>query len=118
MQFIREGNVVYPMHRPASALVDFAKLSLGYVNTRHRFLPPAIARRIMPAPNHSPPYDTTHIIDTHLAVIEDFVRTAWAARGQRVDDYFFDAVHYLQPGHALAGRTVAAYLLRNGLAAP
>lgn len=40
------------------------------------------------------------------------------ARGRQVDDYYFHTVHYLEPGHALAGRTVATYLLRNGLAAP
>ncbi len=172
VQFIREGNVAYPMHRPVSALGDFLKLALSHLDVRHRFLPAGLRRLIAPPPNYSPPYDTTHVIDTHVAALEDFLRTAWepsgrsrddivvffsptevdlvenrrnpnadlvkrfaamhiraydlqkeyyeatVARGRQVNEYYFDDVHYLEPGHALAGRTVAAYLLRDGFAAP
>jgi hypothetical protein len=165
VQYIREGNVAYPMHRPASALADFLKLSLNHVNSRHRVLPEGIARRIMPTPTYSPPYDTTHVIDTHFAAFETFLRTSWepsgrsrddivvflsptradllqnrphpnadlvqrfgalhvraydlqrdyydatVARGHKVEDYFFDAVHYLEPGHALAAKIVAVILV-------
>jgi len=172
VQFIPEGNVAYPLHRPASALVDFLKLALNHLEGRHPFLPSGLRRLIASPPHYSPPYDTTHVIDTHLAAFQDFLRTAWepsgrsrddivvffspikadlvenrrnpnadlvqrfaamhiraydlqkeyyeatVARGRQVDDYYFDTVHYLEPGHALAGRTVAAYLLRDGFTAP
>jgi lysophospholipase L1-like esterase len=172
VQYIREGNVAYPMHRPASALVDFLKLSLNHLNSRHRFLPNGIAGRIMPTPTYSPPYDTTHIIDTHFAAFDNFLSTSWEASGRarddivvflsptradllenrldpnadlvrrfaalhiraydlqkdyyqatiagghKTEDYYFDAVHYLEPGHALAAQRVAAYLLGTSAHAP
>ncbi len=172
VEFIREGNFAYPLHRPASALVDFLKLALARLEDRHRFLPDGITRYLTPPPNYVPSYDATHIIDTHLAAVDDFLRTAWepsgrsrddivvffsptkadlvdnrgqtnsdliqrlaamhvraydlrmeyyagtVSRGHDVDGYYLDNVHYLEAGHALAGHTIAAYLLRDGFAAP
>lgn len=166
------GSIIYPTHRPVSALVDFLQLSLMHIDSRHPFLPAGLRRRMVPPPNTSPPYDTAHIVDIHLAAFEDFLRTAWeraghsrhdivvflsptrddvanrhpdpnvdlvqrfaalgvrafdlardyeaaiTAPGQRVQDYYFDDVHYLEPGHALAGRLVAQTLLQAGIPPP
>ena len=166
--FIREGNFVYPLHRPTSALLDFLRLAVNHLNSRYGFLqylPAGVKRSIEPDPVHVPPYDGARILDIHFAAIQNFLRSVWepagrspdditaffsptraelidgsgnanrdliqrfAALGIRaydlrsayrdsitksgrpVEDLYFDDVHYLPAGHALAGRTLAAYLL-------
>lgn len=166
--FIREGNFVYPLHRPTSALLDFIRLAVNHLNNRYGFLqylPSGLQGSIKPSPVQVPPYDEARIVDTHFAAIQKFLGSVWepaghsrdditvffsptrdellkgnedangdliqrfaalgiraydlrkayhkaiTAGGKPVEDYYFDQVHYLPAGHALAGRILADYLL-------
>lgn len=167
VQFLSEGNFVYPLRRPRSALADFVLLSVNHLNKRYpviEMMPRWLARYWDAPANVVPPYDTARIVDTHLAALGAFVRTTWhevggtpaqivvliaptradvmagrlepnadivarlrslgvqahdlgrdfheaiVARGEDAADYYWDSVHYVEKGHALAGTVAAKYV--------
>jgi len=169
VQFLSDGNFVYPLRRPRSALGDFLLLSVNHLNKRYPIvdrMPRWLAQYWNAPANVVPPYDSSRVVENHLAVLDTFIRTTWraaggtpaqilvliaparadliggqlepnadlvrrlrslglqahdlgrdfyeatVAQGKDVGDYYWDSVHYLERGHALAGEVVAKYMLQ------
>lgn len=168
VQYLADGNFVYPTRRPRSALADFLLLSVNHLNKRYRvidLMPRRLASYWSAPANSVPPYDHARIVDTHLAALDRFIRTTWktaggtpaqivvllaperadliagrlepnadlvarlrplgvhafdlgrdfyqatVAQGKNVNDYYWDSVHYVERGHALAAEVATKYVL-------
>jgi hypothetical protein len=115
VQFIAEGNFVYPTSRPTSALLDVIRLSVNHLDVRYRFMKglPTTFRAPFRAPgNLVPPFDATNLWDTHLAAVENLLQNEWLPSGrQRKDILVFFAPmradvreNHLQPNADLVNR--------------
>ncbi|MGH9957198.1 MAG: SGNH/GDSL hydrolase family protein [Pyrinomonadaceae bacterium] len=85
VQFLAEGNYIYPLEKPSSALIEFLVLSISYIDRRYpifRFLPSKVAELWNMPENYVPEYDEAKIVDIHFAALEEFLKTIWEPSGR------------------------------------
>jgi lysophospholipase L1-like esterase len=173
VQYLADGNYIYPTRKPRSALAALMLLSVNHINKRTPIfdhMPRWLAHLWDMPHNHVPAYDKSRIVETHLAALDNFLRTTWegqgrsrrhvlvffspyatdlqadlpapnadlvaalealgvqaydlqpnfrtviAGSGAEVGDYYWDEVHFIEKGHALAAEIVYQYLVREWLA--
>lgn len=85
VQFLREGNYIYPLEKPRVALVEFLVLSVNFIDRRYpifRFVPDSVSDLWQMPENYVPEYDDAKILVTHFDELEEFLETVWEPSGR------------------------------------